>query len=221
MARRLSISPDLIAQMPTPQQLAQELMKQAKAGNKNVIDALQKTQEERMKEEAAYQKQIQSDYGTMLNTQRTGLNTYANQLPITEADIVKAQNQFNATRYGTDADVYDTNMTTAKDLILPKVKSDVEANSPVTQEKLKQGQQKLKILQQNADTARAGATSNILTSAPFNPQGFGTAAQTVPAIRNILGQPTVPETQDMFGLKPQKDNSPQMFRFMDLFRTDD
>lgn len=203
------------------QQLAQELMKQAQAGNKNVIDALQKTQEERMKEEAAYQKQIQSDYGTMLNTQRTGLNTYANQLPTTEADMVKAQNQFNAARYGTDADVYGTNMTTAKDLILPKVKSDVEANSPVTQEKLKQGQQKLKIQQQNADTARAGAASNILTNASFNPQGFGTASQTVPAIRNALGQPTVPETQDMFGLKPQKGNSPQMFRFMDLFRTDD
>lgn len=203
------------------QALAQTLMEQAQAGNKNVIDALQKTQEERMKEEAAYQKQIQSDYGTMLNTQRTGLNTYANQLPTTEADMIKAQNQFNATRYGTDADVYDTNMTTAKDLILPKVKSDVEANSPVTQEKLKQGQQKLKIQQQNADTARAGAASNILTNASFNPQGFGTASQTVPAIRNALGQPTVPETQDMFGLRPQKGNSPQMFRFMDLFRTDD
>ena len=203
------------------QALAQTLMEQAQAGNKNVIDALQKTQEERMKEEAAYQKQIQSDYGTMLNTQRTGLNTYANQLPITEADVVKVQNQFNLGRYGTDADVYDTNMTTTKDLILPKVKSDVEANSPVTQEKLKQGQQKLKILQQNADTARAGAASNILANSPFNPQGFGTAAQTVPAIRNILGQPTVPETQDMFGLKPQEGNSPQMFRFMDLFRTDD
>ena len=203
------------------QALAQTLMEQAQAGNKNVIDTLQKTQEERMKEEAAYQKQIQSDYGTLLNTQRTGLNTYANQLPTTEADMVKAQNQFNATRYGTDADVYDTNMTTTKDLILPKVKSDVEANSPVTQEKLKQGQQKLKIQQQNADTARAGAASNILANSPFNPQGFGTAAQTVPAIRNILGQPTVPETQDMFGLKPQEGNSPQMFRFMDLFRTDD
>ena len=86
---------------------------------------------------------------------------------------------------------------------------------------MKQGQQKLKIQQQNADTARAGAASNILTNASFNPQGFGTASQTVPAIRNALGQPTVPETQDMFGLKPQKDNSPQMFRFMDLFRTDD
>lgn len=203
------------------QALAQTLMEQAQAGNKNVIDALQKTQEERMKEEAAYQKQIQSDYGTLLNTQRTGLNTYFNQLPTTEADMVKAQNQFNATRYGTDADVYDTNMTTAKDLILPKVKSDVEANSPVVQEKLKQGQQKLGIQQQNADTARAGAASNILVNSPFNPQGFGTAAQTVPAIRNILGQPTVPETQDMFGLKPQKGNSPQMFKFMDLFRTDD
>ena len=203
------------------QALAQTLMEQARAGNGDVINALQKTQEERMKEEAAYQKQIQSDYGTLLNTQRTGLDTYFNQLPTTEADMVKAQNQFNATRYGTDADVYDTNMTTTKDLILPKVKSDVEANSPVTQEKLKQGQQKLKIQQQNAETARAAAAGNIVANGMFNPQGFGTASQTVPAIRNVLGQPTVPETQDMFGLKPQKGNSPQMFRFMDLFRTDD
>lgn len=203
------------------QQLAQELMKQAQAGNKNVIDALQKTQEERMKEEAAYQKQIQSDYGTLLNTQRTGLNTYFNQLPKTEADMVKVQNQFNAARYGTDADVYGTNMTTTKDLILPKIKSDVEANSPVTKEKLRQGQQKLGIQQQNADTARAGAASNILANGAFNPQGFGTASQSVPAIRNVLGQPTVPETQDMFGLRPQKGNSPQMFDFMNMFRTDD
>lgn len=203
------------------QQLAQELMKQAQAGNGDVIDALQKTQEARMKQEADYQKQIQSDYGTLLNTQRTGLNTYSNQLPITEADIVKAQNQFNTTRYGTDADVYGTNMTTAKDLILPKVKSDVEANSPVVQEQLRQGKQKLGIQQQNADTARAGAAGNIIANGMFNPEGFGTASQSVPSIRNILGQPTVSETQDMFGLKPQKGNSPQMFRFIDLFRTDD
>lgn len=203
------------------QQLAQELMKQAQAGNGNVINALQKTQEARMKQEADYQKQIQSDYGTMLNTQRTGLNTYFNQLPITEANTVNAQNQFNLGRYGTDAGVYGTNMTTVKDLILPQVKSDVEANSPVVQEQLKQGQQKIGIQQQNADTARAGAAGNIIANGMFNPQGFGTASQSVPAIRNILGQPTVPETKDLFGLKPQQGNSPQMFRFMDLFRTDD
>jgi hypothetical protein len=203
------------------QQLAQELMKQAQAGNGDVINALQKTQEARMKQEADYQKQIQSDYGTMLNTQRTGLNTYFNQLPITEANAVNAQNQFNLGRYGTDAGVYGTNMTTVKDLILPQVKSDVEANSPVVQEQLKQGQQKIGIQQQNADTARAGAAGNIIANGMFNPQGFGTASQSVPAIRNILGQPTVPETQDLFGLKPQQGNSPQMFKFMDLFRTDD
>lgn len=203
------------------QQLAQELMKQAQAGNGNVINALQKTQEARMKQEADYQKQIQSDYGTMLNTQRTGLNTYFNQLPITEANAVNAQNQFNLGRYGTDAGVYGTNMTTVKDLILPQVKSDVEANSPVVREQLKQGQQKIGIQQQNADTARAGAAGNIIANGMFNPQGFGTASQSVPAIRNILGQPTVPETQDLFGLKPQQGNSPQMFKFMDLFRTDD
>lgn len=203
------------------QQLAQELMKQAQAGNSNVINALQKTQEARMKQEADYQKQIQSDYGTMLNTQRTGLNTYFNQLPITEANAVNAQNQFNLGRYGTDAGVYGTNMTTVKDLILPQVKSDVEANSPVVQEQLKQGQQKIGIQQQNADTARAGAAGNIIANGMFNPQGFGTASQSVPAIRNILGQPTVPETQDLFGLKLQKGNTPQMFDFMNMFRTDD
>lgn len=203
------------------QALAQTLMEQARAGNGDVIDTLQKTQQKRMEKEADYQKQIQSDYGTLLNTQRTGLNAYFNQLPVTEANAVNAQNQFNLGRYGTDAGVYGTNMTTVKDLILPQVKSDVEANSPVVQEQLKQGQQKIGIQQQNADTARAGAAGNIIANGMFNPQGFGTASQSVPAIRNILGQPTVPETQDLFGLKPQQGNSPQMFKFMDLFRTDD
>lgn len=203
------------------QQLAQELMKQAQAGNSNVINALQKTQEARMKQEADYQKQIQSDYGTMLNTQRTGLNTYFNQLPITEANAVNAQNQFNLGRYGTDAGVYGTNVTTAKDLIMPQIKSDVEANSPVVQEQLRQGQQKIGIQQQNADTARAGAAGNIVANGMFNPEGFSTATQTVPSIRNILGQPTVDTSNSLFGLTPQQGNSPQMFKFMDLFRTDD
>lgn len=203
------------------QQLAQELMKQAQAGNSNVINALQKTQEARMKQEADYQKQIQSDYGTMLNTQRTGLNTYFNQLPITEANAVNAQNQFNLGRYGTDAGVYGTNVTTAKDLIMPQIKSDVEANSPVVQEQLRQGQQKIGIQQQNADTARAGTAGNIVANGMFNPEGFSTATQTVPSIRNILGQPTVDTSNSLFGLTPQQGNSPQMFKFMDLFRTDD
>lgn len=203
------------------QQLAQELMKQAQAGNGDVINALQKTQEARMKQEADYQKQIQSDYGTMLNTQRTGLNTYFNQLPITEANAVNAQNQFNLGRYGTDAGVYGTNVTTAKDLIMPQIKSDVEANSPVVQEQLRQGQQKIGIQQQNADTARAGAAGNIIANGMFNPEGFSAATQTVPSIRNILGQPTADTSNNLFGLTPQQGNSPQMFKFMDLFRTDD
>nr|DAP90274.1 MAG TPA: Transglycosylase SLT domain [Herelleviridae sp.] len=203
------------------QQLAQELMKQAQAGNGDVINALQKTQEARMKQEADYQKQIQSDYGTMLNTQRTGLNTYFNQLPITEANAVNAQNQFNLGRYGTDAGVYGTNVTTAKDLIMPQIKSDVEANSPVVQEQLRQGQQKVGIQQQNADTARAGAAGNIIANGMFNPEGFSAATQTVPSIRNILGQPTADTSNNLFGLTPQQGNSPQMFKFMDLFRTDD
>lgn len=203
------------------QQLAQELMKQAQAGNGDVINALQKTQEARMKQEADYQKQIQSDYGTMLNTQRTGLNTYFNQLPVTEANAVNAQNQFNLGRYGTDAGVYGTNVTTAKDLIMPQIKSDVEANSPVVQEQLRQGQQKIGIQQQNADTARAGAAGNIIANGMFNPEGFSAATQTVPSIRNILGQPTADTSNNLFGLTPQQGNSPQMFKFMDLFRTDD
>lgn len=203
------------------QALAQTLMEQARAGNGDVIDALQKTQQKRMEEEADYQKQIQSDYGTMLNTQRTGLNTYFNQLPVTEANAVNAQNQFNLGRYGTDAGVYGTNVTTAKDLIMPQIKSDVEANSPVVQEQLRQGQQKIGIQQQNADTARAGAAGNIVANGMFNPEGFSTASQTVPSIRNVLGQPTVDTSNSLFGITPQQGNSPQMFKFMDLFRTDD
>ena len=203
------------------QELAQELMKQAQAGNGNVINALQKTQEARMKQEADYQKQIQSDYGTMLNTQRTGLNTYFNQLPVTEANAVNAQNQFNLGRYGTDAGVYGTNVNTAKDLIMPQIKSDVEANSPVVQEQLRQGQQRLGIQQQNADTARAGAAGNIVANGMFNPEGFGTASQTVPSIRNILGQPAADTSNALFGLTPRQGNTPQMFDFMNMFRTND
>lgn len=203
------------------QQLAQELMKQAQAGNGDVISALQKTQEARMKQEADYQKQIQSDYGTMLNTQRTGLNTYFNQLPITEANAVNAQNQFNLGRYGTDAGVYGTNVTTAKDLIMPQIKSDVEANSPVVQEQLRQGQQKIGIQQQNADTARAGAAGNIVANGMFNPEGFSAASQTVPSIRNILGQPTADTSNNLFGLTPRQGDTPQMFDFMNMFRTND
>ena len=203
------------------QQLAQELMKQAQAGNASAIDALQKTKEARIKFEADLAKQRQSDYGTMLNTQMQGLNTFYNQLPETEQNAINAQNQFNLGRYGTDAGVYNTNVTTAKDLILPRVKSDVEANSPVVQEQLKQGQQRLSIQQQNADTARAGAAGNIVANGMFNPEGFSTASQTVPSIRNVLGQPTVPETKKMFGLSQQQGESPQMFKFMDLFRTND
>ena len=203
------------------QALAQTLMEQARAGNGDVIDALQKTQQKRMEKEADYQKQIQSDYGTMLNTQRTGLNTYFNQLPVTEANAVNAQNQFNLGRYGTDAGVYGTNVTTAKDLIMPQIKSDVEANSPVVQEQLRQGQQKIGIQQQNADTARAGAAGNIVANGMFNPEGFGTASQTVPSIRNILGQPTTDTSNALFGLTPRQGNTPQMFDFMNMFRTND
>lgn len=203
------------------QALAQTLMEQARAGNGDVIDALQKTQQKRMEKEADYQKQIQSDYGTMLNTQRTGLNTYFNQLPVTEANALNAQNQFNLGRYGTDAGVYGTNVTTAKDLIMPQIKSDVEANSPVVQEQLKQGQQKIGIQQQNADTARAGAAGNIVANGMFNPEGFGTASQTVPSIRNVLGQPTADTSNALFGLTPRQGNTPQMFDFMNMFRTND
>lgn len=203
------------------QALAQTLMEQARAGNGDVIDALQKTQQKRMEKEADYQKQIQSDYGTMLNTQRTGLNTYFNQLPVTEANAVNAQNQFNLGRYGTDSGVYGTNVTTAKDLIMPQIKSDVEANSPVVQEQLRQGQQKIGIQQQNADTARAGAAGNIVANGMFNPEGFGTASQTVPSIRNILGQPTADTSNALFGLTPRQGNTPQMFDFMNMFRTND
>lgn len=202
------------------QQLAQELMQQATAGNKQVIDALQKTQQARIDQETAIQKQMQSDYGTMLNTQRQGLNTYFNQLPITEQNAINAQNQFNLGRYGTDAGVYGTNVTTAKDLMMPQIKSDVETNSPVVQAQLQQNQQKIGIAQQNADTARAGAAGNIVANGMFNPEGFSTASQTVPSIRNVLGQPTADTSNALFNLTPKTGQTPQTFRFMDLFRTD-
>lgn len=203
------------------QALAQELMKQAQAGNKNVIDALQKTQEARMKQETDYQKQIQSDYGTLLNTQRTGLNAYYNQLPQTEADMVKAQNQFNLGRYGADVTKYGTDVGTQKDLMMPQIQADVEARNPVTRAKLNIEQQRANAASQNANTAEAAAATNAILNSGFNAGGLNVGAGTVPSLNAILGNPTQDTRNALFGggVLPNNSNN-KTIDYFSLFNND-
>lgn len=203
------------------QALAQELMKQAQAGNKNVIDALQKTQEARMKQETDYQKQIQSDYGTLLNTQRTGLNTYYNQLPQTELQSVNNQNQFNLGRYGTDVTKYGTDVGTQKDLMMPQIQADVEARNPVTKAKLNIEQQRANAASQNANTAEAAAATNAILNSGFNAGGLNVGAGTVPSLNAILGNPTQDTRNALFGEGVLLDNSNnKTIDYFSLFNND-
>lgn len=201
------------------QQLAQTLIKAAQAGNQDVIQALQKTQEARIKSEADYQKEQLSGYNTLRNTQQTGLNTYLNQLPQTEQAAINNYNTFKNQRYAGDIAKYGRDVGAVVDLSLPEVRA--QAELPLESAKLQQGQQKIGIAQQNANTAQAAAASNIMSNAQFNPQGFNAASQNVPAIRNILGNPTVDTGNALFNVAPTTvDGAPSTFKFFDLFKND-
>lgn len=134
------------------QALAQTLMEQAVAGNGDVISAIQKTAEARMKQEADTQKERQSGYNTLLNTRQQGMNTFYTELPKLRQDQNKYANSYNLTRYGTDVGKYNNDTNVAKDLIMPEIKETAE--KPRHDIEFQQKQQELGIKQQNTDTNR-------------------------------------------------------------------
>lgn len=181
------------------QALAQDLMKAAINGDKNVIEALQKNTEARIKADSDALKQIQTDYGTLLNTQRQGFNEYLNHLPITELQSVTNQNQFNLGRYGTDVTKYGTDVGAQKDLIMPQVQADVDARNPIIRAKLDIEQQRANAASQNANTAEAAAATNAVLNSAFNPSGMNVGSETIPSLKTILGDPTKKTRDTLFG----------------------
>nr|DAQ08449.1 MAG TPA: hypothetical protein [Caudoviricetes sp.] len=181
------------------QALAQELMKQAVAGNGNVINAIQKTQEKRLEKEADYQKQIQSDYGTLLNTQRQGLNTVFTGIPKLRQDQNQYVNSYNLDRFGTDVKKYGTDVGAQKDLIMPQVEADVEARNPIVRAKLDIEQQRANAASQNANTAEAAAATNAILNSAYNSAGLNIGAETVPSLNTVLGSPTKKTRDALFG----------------------
>lgn len=181
------------------QALAQTLMEQAVAGNGKVIDALQKTQAKRIEKEADYQKQIQSDYGTLLNTQRQGLNTVFTGIPKLRQDQNQYVNSYNLDRFGTDVKKYGTDVGAQKDLIMPQVEADVEARNPIVRAKLNIEQQRAAAASQNANTAEAAAATNAILNSGFNSAGLNIGAETVPSLNAVLGGPTKKTRDALFG----------------------
>ena len=201
------------------QQLAQELMKQAVAGNKNVIDAFQKIEEARMKQEADHQKEIQSGYNTQLNTQREGFNTFYTGLPKLRQDQNQYINTYNLDRYKTDTGKYSTDVGTRKDLMMPQIQADVEARNPVTRAKLNIEQQRANAASQNANTAEAAAATNAILNSSFNSQGLNIGAETVPSLNTVLGSPTKKARDALFGggILPAENKT---IDFFSLFKND-
>lgn len=181
------------------QALAQTLMEQAVAGNGKVIDALQKTKEKRIEKEADYQKQIQSDYGTLLNTQRQGLNTVFTGIPKLRQDQNQYVNSYNLDRFGTDVKKYGTDVGAQKDLIMPQVQADVDARNPMKRAELNIEQQRANTASQNANTAEAAAATNVIYNSGFNAPGINIGAETVPSLNTILGNPTKKTRDALFG----------------------
>lgn len=196
------------------QQLAQEVLKQAQAGNTAYINALQKTVEARMKNEADLNKQRQSDHDTLLNTQRQGMNTFFNQLPQTELDAAKMKNQFELGKYGTDASIYNTNVGALR----PYVEEDAMQQNPLRQQEVLIKQQQANTSQQNANTMEANAANAIMANSQFNPQGMAAGAAVVPSMRGVLGNPNATTINQMFGnVEPAKSTTPAFFT---MFRQD-
>lgn len=203
------------------QQLAQELMKQAQAGNQDVINALQKTQQARIEQETNLLKQRQSDYGTMQNTQLQGLNTYYNNLPQTELDLLKAKNQFNQGVYSTQGGMYGTDVGANVEMAKPQIQADVDARNPVTREKLDIDRAKVDVARKNANTAEGVAASNFVINSGLNREGADKAAGAVPSIRNMMGNPNANMRQAIFGTAlPYTTAQPTLADFTKMFNGD-
>lgn len=197
------------------QALAQELMKQATAGNGDVINAIQKTAEARMKQEAEHQKEIQSGYDTMKNTQQQGKNTFYTELPKLRQDQNKYFNTYNLTRYGTDVGKYNNDTNVAKDLIMPEIKETAE--KPRHDIEFQQKQQELGIKQQNADTNR---TNVIMANSGYlgtvNPDLAKKIVGTVPSVNRTFGSPDAEQSMNLFSLGNNVKQTPNLRDYLDL-----
>lgn len=197
------------------QALAQKLMEQAVAGNRDVINAIQKTAEARMKQEAEHQKERQSGFDTMLNTQRQGMNTFYNEIPKLRQDQNKYFNTYNLTRYGTDVGKYNNDTNVAKDLIMPEIKETAE--KPRHDIEFQQKQQELGIKQQNADTNRANvvmANSGYLGT--INPDLAKKIVGTVPSVNRTFGGPDAEQSMNLFSLGNNVKQTPNLRDYLDL-----
>ena len=197
------------------QALAQTLMEQAVAGNKDVVSAIQKTAEERIKQETEYQKQRQSGYNTLLNTQQQGRNTFYTEIPKLRQDQNKYVNSYNLTRYGTDVGKYNNDTNVAKDLIMPEIKETAE--KPRHDIEFQQKQQELGIKQQNADTNRANvvmANSGYLGT--INPDLAKKIVGTVPSVNRTFGGPDAEQSMNLFSLGNNVKQTPNLKDYLDL-----
>lgn len=199
------------------QALAQTLMEQAVAGNGDVISAIQKTAEARMKQEAEHQKEIQSGFDTMKNTQQQGMNTFYTGLPKLRQDQNQYANTYNLTRYGVDERKYSNDTNVAKDLIMPEIKETAE--KPRHDIEFQQKQQDLGIKQQNADTNRTNvimANSGYLGT--LNPELAGKIVGTVPSANRTFGSPNAEQAVNLFGLGNKGNQNANVRDYLDLFR---
>lgn len=197
------------------QALAQTLMEQAVTGNKNVIDALEKTRTKRVEKEAEHQKTIQSGFNTMKNTQQQGVNTFYTELPKLRQDQNKYFNTYNLTRYGTDVGKYNNDTNVAKDLIMPEIKETAE--KPRHDIEFQQKQQDLGIKQQNADTNRANvvmANSGYLGT--VNPDLAKKIVGTVPSVNRTFGGPNAEQSMNLFSLGNNVKQTPNLRDYLDL-----
>ena len=197
------------------QALAQELMKQATAGNGKVIDAIQKTAEARIKQEGEHQKTIQSGLNTLENTRQQGMNTFYTELPKLRQDQNKYVNSYNLTRYGTDVGKYNNDTNVAKDLIMPEIKETAE--KPRHDIEFQQKQQELGIKQQNADTNR---TNVIMANSGYlgtvNPDLAKKIVGTVPAANRVFGGPDAQQSMNLFSLNNNVKETPNLRDYLDL-----
>jgi hypothetical protein len=199
------------------QALAQTLMEQAVAGNGNVINAIQKTAEARMKQEAEHQKEIQSGFDTMKNTQQQGRNTILTGIPASRQDQNKYANTYNLTRYGTDVSKYSNDTNVAKDLIMPEIKETAE--KPRHDIEFQQKQQDLGIKQQNADTNRTNVVmANSAYLGTSNPDLAKKIVGTVPSVNRTFGSPNAEQSVNLFGLGNKGNQNANVRDYLDLLR---
>lgn len=201
------------------QQLAQELMKQAQAGNKNVIDALQKTQQARIDQETAVQKQIQSDYGTMMNTQRVGMNTFYNNIPTARQGQNQYVNTYGLNRYNADLGKYNKDVDTRVKMAMPQLQADVDARDPMKRAALEIDQQNADTRARNANTQEAAVAGNLVYNSGINPQGANYATGLVPSIRDVMGNPNVNARKLIFGGVPDP-KANKTINYFSLFNDD-